>query len=339
MPEGCHLSAKGEGFPVPSPLVSVIIPCYRQARFLPQALESVFAQAYPAIQPVVVNDGSDDDTQAVALHYQDRLSYVEKPNGGVNSARNAGIRVAEGKYLLCLDADDLLHPDAVAALVERMRDRDNRLCVMGWRFFSADPLVDGTPERFPPEQLSLLPALIYENLAPIHSYLCSKSMVVSAGGFEEGLHQCEDWELWLRLALRGAEGATVPLAGAYYRRHPGSNSASHARMLTSRAEVLHRAYRQMATTPHLLSRWGQDLVIAAHRVRRALIATGVSHAHYSLVAGCIRELSRQGIHMKRSWKKAVVDTIFGEQAEQLMLTFFRLFRPRLFARYRNLGRY
>src|SRR5256885_924618 len=97
-------------------LVSVIIPCYRQAQFLPAALDSVLAQTHLDIEPIVVNDGSDDDTDAVARRYGSRISYLRQGNSGLPAARNAGIRKARGKFLLFLDADDLLHPQAVQRL-------------------------------------------------------------------------------------------------------------------------------------------------------------------------------------------------------------------------------
>jgi glycosyltransferase involved in cell wall biosynthesis len=100
------------------PLVSVIIPCYRQGHLLPEALESVLAQTYPAVEAVVVNDGSPDDTDEVVHRYLPRVRYVRQQNRGLPAARNAGIRASSGQYLLFLDADDLLYPKAVEWLVE-----------------------------------------------------------------------------------------------------------------------------------------------------------------------------------------------------------------------------
>jgi glycosyltransferase involved in cell wall biosynthesis len=323
---------------MPGPLVSVIMPCYRQAHFLPAALESLFAQSHPAVQPVVVNDGSDDDTDSVVARYQDRIRYVKKPNGGPNSARNAGIRAADGKYLLFLDADDLLHPDAIAALVEPMQGREDRLCMMGHRFFSGDRPDDGAPSHFPPNPVSLLPNLIHGNLAPIHCHLCSKSMIVSAGGFEESLRQCEDWDLWLRLALRGAEGISVPLAGAYYRRYLGSNCGDQARMLRGQSRVLLRARRAMAEAPDLLARWGRDLFLAAHAARRAMIGAGLSRADYAPLAECMRELGSQGYGPRKSWFKAIVDAVLGDWADRLALAYYRRFDAHTYAYYTRMGK-
>lgn len=83
--------------------VSVVIPCYGQAHWLPDAIESALAQTVPC-EVIVVNDGSPDNTSSVAQNYA--VTLVEKENGGLSSARNAGIKKATGKWILTLDADD-----------------------------------------------------------------------------------------------------------------------------------------------------------------------------------------------------------------------------------------
>jgi glycosyltransferase involved in cell wall biosynthesis len=72
-------------------LVTIIIPCFRQAQFLPLAIESALGQSYPNVDVIVVNDGSPDDTSTVARRYGERVKYIEKENGGLPSARNAGL--------------------------------------------------------------------------------------------------------------------------------------------------------------------------------------------------------------------------------------------------------
>src|SRR2546426_11076997 len=116
------------------PLVSVVIPSYRQAQFLSPALESVFAQTYPAVEPIVVNDGSDDDTETVAAGYGDRIRYIWKPNGGPSGARNVGLRAARGEYVLFLDGDDLLHPESLERLVAAVAGTGCDVAVVGDRY-------------------------------------------------------------------------------------------------------------------------------------------------------------------------------------------------------------
>ncbi len=239
------------------PLVSVIVPCFRQARYLSGAIDSVLGQTYRPVEVIVVDDGSDDDTAAVAGGYGERVRYVRKANGGAASARNAGIRTAAGKYLLFLDADDLLHPEALGWLVEAMGEEEGRVCVMGFRKFYADSAREEGPANLPPGERPLARALIFQCLGPPHVHLCSKALAVRVGGFDEQWRNwCEDWDFWRRLALAGAEFVAVPRVGAYYRQHAGTNSSDRVRMDMMFAKSLLLAQREVAAHPELLARWG-----------------------------------------------------------------------------------
>ncbi|MGC8947353.1 MAG: glycosyltransferase [Anaerolineae bacterium] len=90
--------------------VSVIIPCYNQGRFLADAIKSVLEQDYPDKEIIVVDDGSTDETRTVAAGFGNLIKYLKQPNRGAASARNAGIRLAEGEYIAFLDADDICLP-------------------------------------------------------------------------------------------------------------------------------------------------------------------------------------------------------------------------------------
>ena len=108
-----------------NPLVSVIIPTYNRAALLREAVESVLKQTYGAIEVVVVDDGSTDDTAAVMQEYGNRVRYSRRPNGGVNAARNIGIKQAKGQYLALLDSDDLWEPYKIemqVALLKKFSD-------------------------------------------------------------------------------------------------------------------------------------------------------------------------------------------------------------------------
>lgn len=95
------------------PLISIIVPCYNQAQYLPEALDSVLAQTYPNWECVIVNDGSPDNTDEVACRYCDmdkRFKYLKQINSGVSMARNNGIKLSHGEYILPLDGDDMIAP-------------------------------------------------------------------------------------------------------------------------------------------------------------------------------------------------------------------------------------
>ena len=102
------------------PLVSVVIPTYNRANLVTEAIESVFQQTYTNIEIIVVDDGSTDNTEQVLQPYLPNVHYIKQPNGGLASARNAGMRMAAGDYIAWLDADDLFEPDKIRLQVSFM---------------------------------------------------------------------------------------------------------------------------------------------------------------------------------------------------------------------------
>ena len=316
--------------------VSVITPCYRQARFLAAAIDSVLAQTYPAVEMVVVNDGSDDGTDAVAAQYGPRIRYLEQTNGGQSSARNLGLEHARGEFVLFLDADDLLHPDALGWLVAAAREKAKPLCVMGCRAFQDDP-AKAEEEWLPPALPALLPWFIGKNCGPPNCFLTRTAMVREVGGFDEKLAGCEDWDLWLKLALGGAELVPVPQVGAYYRRHGASFSSGTMRMLADRVRVLLRLHRRFLDNPGLLNaERAAELLETETRVRRRCLAQGAEPDHVAALTEAIAELHRSGRVAQKSWLRRLAEATVGEvAAERLALGVFRRFAPRRFAEYQQ----
>ncbi len=111
-------------------MVSVIIPCYQQAQYVGEAIESVLAQSYPHLEVVVVDDGSNDNVGAIASRYPG-VRYVREENGGAAAARNVGIRNSNGDFLIFLDADDRLVPDGVAAGIGALESRPECAAAIG----------------------------------------------------------------------------------------------------------------------------------------------------------------------------------------------------------------
>jgi glycosyltransferase involved in cell wall biosynthesis len=103
---------------VTRPRVSVVITTYNTGRYLPETLESVFAQTHPAAEVIVVDDGSTDDSVEVARGYGDRITSIARPHGGLGAARNAGIDASTGDHLAVLDSDDLWDPDTLRVQLE-----------------------------------------------------------------------------------------------------------------------------------------------------------------------------------------------------------------------------
>lgn len=315
------------------PLVSIIVPCYRQAHLLPEALQSIYSQTYPRIETIVVNDGSDDHTDTVAADHQDRITYLKKDNGGLPSARNAAICVASGDYLLFLDADDVLHPVAVEALVQGAASRFDTLAIMDFGWFDGQPPKDDALPIAAAEPLKLLPRLINGNIGVVHAHLCPRQLLDEHGGFDEGLTNCHDYDLWLRLAFGGAKGVHVPFVGAYYRRVVDSMSKNLVGMLRSRTELLLRCHRRVMGNAALLASCGPTLLGAEYRVRRRWIATGADPDMIAELSARIAELQRAGVRLPESWKDRLLRSLPGVWGERALLGYYRRFKPRVFSDY------
>jgi len=165
--------------------------------------------------------------------------------------------VAEGEYFMFLDADDLLHRDGVAWLVEAMEGRQDRICLMGFRKFDGHAALSAEGGSLPPDERPLARRLLFENLGPPHAFLCPKDRARAIGGFDDRWrYACEDWDFWLRLVLNGADVVAVLRIGAYYRRHDGTLSTNRARMYPSTAERLLQVQEEVRARPDLLRRWG-----------------------------------------------------------------------------------
>lgn len=105
------------------PLVSIIIPVYNVDKFLPRCLDGLFAQTYNNFEAIIINDGSTDSSRDIALYYtynDSRFKLIDKPNGGLSSARNEGIKYAKGKYIIFIDSDDWAEKNFIEELVKNI---------------------------------------------------------------------------------------------------------------------------------------------------------------------------------------------------------------------------
>jgi glycosyltransferase involved in cell wall biosynthesis len=187
-----------------TPLISVVIPCYNQARFLGEAVESVLAQTHPRTEVVLIDDGSTDDPSAAAHRYPGVL-FRRQENQGPAAARNAGLRVSTGRYLTFLDADDRLLPAALETGLRYLAERRECAFVSGHcRYITAD----GSPMPTPPQPLvesEHYAALLYRNYVWAGSTVLHRRECLEAvGGYNPSLSVkgAEDYDLYLRIARR-----------------------------------------------------------------------------------------------------------------------------------------
>lgn len=209
-----------------NPTVSVVIPCYRHARYLPEAVESVVAQTFRDWEVIIVDDASPDDTAAVAQRlierHGDRIRLVAVgENRGVAEARNAGIRDARGEFILPLDADDRLLPTMIAHAMQILAWHPQVSVAYGQYRMFGDRSELVRPSRFDP---LLLPET---NFVPYCS-LYRRELWSDVGGyftFEPGTGGYEDWDFWLSAIERGHTMRLVEEVLFEYRVHPGGRYA------------------------------------------------------------------------------------------------------------------
>jgi peptidoglycan/xylan/chitin deacetylase (PgdA/CDA1 family) len=242
------------------PAVSVVVPARNAEGTLARALESLAAQTFGSFEAIVVENGSSDGTAAVASSFPDvRLERCSA--SGVSGARNCGIDVARGEWLLFLDADDTLEPRALEVLVEASSGVDAAVC--GWTRVAPDGTRFDThtwteaDKAF--ESLSITCAFA------IHCCLVRRELVVAAGGFDESLTTCEDWDLWLRLAASGARFRSVDECLALYHAHPDTASLDPHRMLSDGLEVMGRAGSPLVSTRLACACFAAGLALGAGR--------------------------------------------------------------------------
>lgn len=219
------------------PGISVIIPCYKQGHFLAGAIDSVLGQTYPEVEVIVVDDGSPDETPAVASRYGDRIVYIRKENEGLSAARNTGILAAKGEFLVFLDSDDSLRPDALERHIEAAQAHPTASV-----FHGAHQVVDRDGRKrswHAAESLGPDPfhTLLRENRFPPNVYMIRRSTLARVGLFDRTLQGSEDWDMWLRLAAAAYEFIPVPGAAAVYRAYSGSLSKQFDRMWSTGVAV------------------------------------------------------------------------------------------------------
>ena len=227
-----------------NPTFSIIIPCYNQAIYLSDCLNSLIEQSFNEWEAIVVDDGSTDNTKEVATFFSQRDSRIklaEKNNGGLSSARNAGIKKAIGDRLIFLDADDYLYTCALQEIyiVGKQLD-DFTLIQYGYSYITEDKS-QLLHTSLPLNRQNLIPDIFYSVPGPCHTICISKKLTNIIGDFDEQLKSLEDWDFWLRAAKAGATKKIISEPLAYYRYVKNSMSRNPFVMFNAFKSVANKA--------------------------------------------------------------------------------------------------
>jgi glycosyltransferase involved in cell wall biosynthesis len=203
--------------------VSIVTPCYNAAEFVAQTIESVTAQAYGDIEHIVVDDASTDASWAVIEHVGNRIQAVRQPrNAGGAAARNHGAALATGEYLMFLDADDLLGPDAVEGLVTTLRARPASLAACSWQRLiqrDGDWTTEPAERPLPARDADQLLEWLLGRWVPPCAVLWPRAVFDATGGWDETLTLNDDGDLMMRALLRGVTIEIAERGTASYRTH------------------------------------------------------------------------------------------------------------------------
>ncbi len=226
-------------------LVSVIIPCYNQARYLGESLQSVFNQTCKSFEVIVIDDGSSDNIAEVMARFpQARL--IRQENRGVSTARNAGLGVSKGDYIVFLDADDRLRRTALEVGVNSLKANPQCAFVSGvTEHFDGDGRRLPTPQAGQYVQQDHYLTLLHRNyIWGLGSVMFRRGVFEKVAAFDESLAVCEDYDLYLRITRDfpvQCHGKTV----LDYRQHSGTASGNAEVMLRTIVRVLNAHYQHV----------------------------------------------------------------------------------------------
>jgi glycosyltransferase involved in cell wall biosynthesis len=218
------------------PLVSVIIPCYNGEAYLQEAIESALTQTHHPIEVLVIDDGSTDASSVIARNFPVR--YIKQQNRGLTASRNRGILESRGSYIVFLDADDRLRPEAIETGLRALAENPECAMTVGDHHFVSEDGSHLANSRKECLQKSHYEALLKSNfIEMISSVLFRRSVLEQVAGFDTRLRVAEDYDLYLRIA-RDYSICCHSKVVADYRLHKSNVSRNSELMLTTTLRVL-----------------------------------------------------------------------------------------------------
>jgi glycosyltransferase involved in cell wall biosynthesis len=217
-----------------SPLISVIVPAYNAAEFLADALQCIQDQLYPKLEVIVVDDGSTDETPRIAAAFGDRVRYVRQENQGPASARNHGLRVAQGTLIAFLDADDLWLPHTLKLLASFLADQPPTGIVLGRMQYMRQVRGAGGQARFEPFARPCV-------TLSLDAGLFRRSVFDQVGFFDPTVRSSEDIDWFLRAREAGIPIGFLDQVVLLYRRHDRNLTRDRAASHRDFARALKRS--------------------------------------------------------------------------------------------------
>lgn len=205
------------------PIISIIVPCYNQAQYLSECLQSVLEQDYKDWECIIINDGSTDDTEAVAEYWvalDNRFTYFRKQNSGVSDARNFGIKHAKGEYILPLDGDDKIAPQYIKDSLHVLENQSDTKLV-----YCNTVLFGERNRQIKPTEYKYS-ELLFNNII-FCSAIFRKADFLNTTGYNPNMVKgLEDWDFWLTFLKEQDKVIRLDKYYFYYRIKQSSRSKS-----------------------------------------------------------------------------------------------------------------
>lgn len=196
------------------PLVSIIVPVYNQGLYLQETLESILNQTYKNYECIIINDGSSDNTQDIAISFcnrDNRFLYMSQENKGVVNARNTAIKKSKGIYILPVDGDDKIASDFIELAVYEIENNKNA------KIITAETVLFGEKEGKSQLFEHSLSTILAFNTLPC-TCLFRRIDYDSVGGYKEYMKDgLEDWDFWISMLEKGGDVIKINKTGLYYR--------------------------------------------------------------------------------------------------------------------------
>lgn len=203
--------------------ISIIVPCYNQAPFLPEALQSILDQTYQGWECIIVNDGSTDNTEVIALEWakkDERFIYLFKNNGGLSSARNSGIMQACGEWILPLDSDDKIGSKYLELFIRSIKENPTLELIYCKAEIFGDTISSWNLRDYNYKKL------LFANMIFCSAFF-KKEIWEKVNGYDTELKKGrEDWEFWINILTKDSHVLCLDYIGFFYRRKENSMDVS-----------------------------------------------------------------------------------------------------------------
>lgn len=224
-------------------MITVLMTTYNCGEYISQAIKSILNQTYKNFELLIIDDGSQDDTEVIVGHFADtRIRYCKRKHTGRAASLNYGLQMAENSFIALMDADDIAHPLRLEKQLKNIHYKENTISCT-WAIYFKDNSMDFSVKT-PSDKL------FFKEKMAIHSYICNpsvmfkKKFILSNGGYLESLSSSEDYELWLRL-LNKVEFIVCEEYLLFQRQRINSLSRKDIKSVREQVNFIHKKYANL----------------------------------------------------------------------------------------------